>query len=236
MSRIARLDTPGLLHYIMVRRIERQKIFNDDKDHENFIARLATLLPETKAQCYAWSSLSNHARFLLRSGRPCTLFFRGAMKIRLIRSSWTLGTPPQGSCEERKANRSRSPAEWRRHRRVNLAALFFAMFFLLIASCSNSEPGDTGKSPSSSKDAQTGGELRIVIRWGGDDFASKQDLEMKARIERLIEESKVGQVTRSGTGMGWMDIWVRAKDKREARRAIHAIMKEVAPRSRFSIE
>ena len=68
MPRTARLDTPGLLHHIMIRGIERRKIFNDDKDRENFIERLSTLLPETKTQCYAWSFLSNHAHFLLRSG------------------------------------------------------------------------------------------------------------------------------------------------------------------------
>jgi putative transposase len=52
----------------MIRGIERRKIFNDDKDRENLIERLSTLLPETKTQCYAWSSLSNHAHFLFRSG------------------------------------------------------------------------------------------------------------------------------------------------------------------------
>ena len=70
MPRIARLDTPGLLHHVMIRGIERRKIFNDDKDRENFIERLSILLPETKTQCYAWSFLSNHAHFLLRSGPP----------------------------------------------------------------------------------------------------------------------------------------------------------------------
>jgi len=68
MPRIARLDTPGLLHHVMIRGIERRKIFNDDKDRENLIERLSILLPETKTQCYAWSFLSNHAHFLLRSG------------------------------------------------------------------------------------------------------------------------------------------------------------------------
>ena len=68
MPRIARLDTPGLLHHVMIRGIERRKIFNDDKDRENFIERLSILLPETKTQCYAWSFLPNHAHFLLRSG------------------------------------------------------------------------------------------------------------------------------------------------------------------------
>lgn len=68
MPRIARLDAPGLLHHVMIRGIERRKIFDDDKDRENFIERLSILLPETKTQCYAWSFLPNHAHFLLRSG------------------------------------------------------------------------------------------------------------------------------------------------------------------------
>jgi hypothetical protein len=110
------------------------------------------------------------------------------------------------------------------------------MFLLLIAGCSNSEPSDTGKTPSSSEDTQTRGELRIVIRWGGDDFATKQDLQMRDSIEALIQERDVGEIVRSGTGMGWMDIWIRAKDKGEARRAVEAIMKEVAPHAKFSIE
>ena len=70
MPGISRLDTPGLLHHVMNRGIERRKIFNDDKDRENFIERLSILLPETKTQCYAWSFLSNHAHFLFRSGPP----------------------------------------------------------------------------------------------------------------------------------------------------------------------
>jgi len=52
----------------MIRGIERRKIFNDDKDRENFIERLSSLLPKTKTECYAWSFLPNHAHFLFRSG------------------------------------------------------------------------------------------------------------------------------------------------------------------------
>ena len=68
MPRTARLDTPGLLHHIMVRGIERRKIFRDDKDRDNFIERLSILLPETKTQCYAWVFMPNHVHMLLRSG------------------------------------------------------------------------------------------------------------------------------------------------------------------------
>lgn len=68
MPRVARLDTPGLLHHVMIRGIERRRIFKDDEDRENLIERLSDLLPKTKTQCYAWAFMPNHAHFLFRSG------------------------------------------------------------------------------------------------------------------------------------------------------------------------
>jgi putative transposase len=79
MPRIARLDTPGLLHHIMIRGIERRKIFWDDDDRENFIERLSKLLPETKTRCYAWAFMPNHAHFLLRSGPAGIPTFMGRL-------------------------------------------------------------------------------------------------------------------------------------------------------------
>ena len=70
MPRTSRLDTPGLLHHVMIRGIERRRIFDDKKDCENFIERLSSLLPETKTSCYAWVFMFNHAHFLFRSGPP----------------------------------------------------------------------------------------------------------------------------------------------------------------------
>ena len=69
MPRLARLDAPGVLHHIIIRGIERRKIFRDDQDKDNLTDRLSILLPETKTSCYAWALMSNHAHFLLRSGR-----------------------------------------------------------------------------------------------------------------------------------------------------------------------
>jgi putative transposase len=68
MPRLARLDAPGVLHHIIIRGIERRKIFRDDKDKDNLIDRLSILLPETQTACYAWVFMSNHAHFLFRSG------------------------------------------------------------------------------------------------------------------------------------------------------------------------
>jgi len=68
MPRSARLDAPGVLHHIMIRGIERRKIFKDDKDREDFLARLEKLLPATKTSCFAWAFIPNHAHFLFRTG------------------------------------------------------------------------------------------------------------------------------------------------------------------------
>jgi len=68
MPRQARIDAPGVLHHVIIRGIERREIFRDDKDRDNFIGRLKTLLSETGTSCYAWALLSNHAHFLLRTG------------------------------------------------------------------------------------------------------------------------------------------------------------------------
>ena len=68
MPRLARLDAPGVLHPIIIRGIERRKIFRDDRDRENFLDCLGKLLLETKTACYAWTFLENHAHFLMMTG------------------------------------------------------------------------------------------------------------------------------------------------------------------------
>ena len=67
MPRFARLDAPGVLHHVIIRGIERRNIFKNDQDRNNFLERLATLLPETRISCYAWAFMSNHAHFLFRT-------------------------------------------------------------------------------------------------------------------------------------------------------------------------
>ena len=68
MPRLARLDAPGVLHHVMIRGIERRKIFRDNKDRDDLLERLSVILPETGTSCYAWALMSNHAHFLFRSG------------------------------------------------------------------------------------------------------------------------------------------------------------------------
>ena len=66
MPRKARLDIPGLLQHVIVRGIERRKIFLDDDDRSLFLNRFSSLLEETETQCFAWALIPNHFHLLIR--------------------------------------------------------------------------------------------------------------------------------------------------------------------------
>lgn len=68
MHRLTRLYATGDLHHIIIRGIERGKIFIHDHDKDNFIDRLAAILLESQTVCYGWVLMSNHVHFLFRSG------------------------------------------------------------------------------------------------------------------------------------------------------------------------
>ena len=68
MPRQARIDAPGALHHIIIRGIERRKIFQDDNDRENFLQRLGENITESSTACYGWALMPNHAHLLLRTG------------------------------------------------------------------------------------------------------------------------------------------------------------------------
>ncbi len=59
MPRSGRIDTPGALHHIMIRGMERKQIFRDNNDREDFLARLEKLLPVTQTSCFAWALIPN---------------------------------------------------------------------------------------------------------------------------------------------------------------------------------
>ncbi len=68
MPRKARIDAPGALHHIIVRGIEKRKIFNDNTDRQRFIQRLGKILSESQTPCYAWALMPNHFHLLLKTG------------------------------------------------------------------------------------------------------------------------------------------------------------------------
>jgi len=49
MPRGPRLDYPGAIHHVIVRGIERRRIFRRDRDRDHFLERLATLVRNTQA-------------------------------------------------------------------------------------------------------------------------------------------------------------------------------------------
>ena len=69
MPRQPRLDTPGALHHIMGRGIERTRIFRTDQDREDFLSRVENLCVNGDLIVYAWSLMPNHFHILARTGR-----------------------------------------------------------------------------------------------------------------------------------------------------------------------
>jgi putative transposase len=69
MPRKSRIDAPGALNHIIVRGIERRKVFFDDTDRDNFVDRVGGIVTETNTDCYAWALIPNHFHLLLRTGK-----------------------------------------------------------------------------------------------------------------------------------------------------------------------
>jgi len=69
MPRKSRIDAPGALHHIIVRGIERAKVFRNDTDRDDFLNRMDKLISETESRCFAWALLSNHFHLLIKTGR-----------------------------------------------------------------------------------------------------------------------------------------------------------------------
>lgn len=80
MPRGPRLDLPGALHHVMVRGLNRQLIFQDNRDREDFLARLETVCAATGLQVFAWALLPNHAHLLVCTGaRPLARAMRSLL-------------------------------------------------------------------------------------------------------------------------------------------------------------
>lgn len=67
MPRGPRLDTPGALHHVMVRGLERHLIFRDARDRAEFLSRLSAVHERTGLGILAWALLPNHFHLLVRS-------------------------------------------------------------------------------------------------------------------------------------------------------------------------
>ena len=80
MPRKSRIDISGAIHHVIVRGIERRKIFLNDSDRGEFIRRLSEALERTQSQCYAWCLIPNHFHLLIRTGvNPLSTLMRSLL-------------------------------------------------------------------------------------------------------------------------------------------------------------
>ena len=75
MPRQARLDSPGTLHHVIIRGIEKRRIVHDKVDRAHLVQRMEDLSKETGTSVYAWSVMTNHAHILLKSGNRGLSYF-----------------------------------------------------------------------------------------------------------------------------------------------------------------
>lgn len=68
MPRNRRLDIPGAIHHVIVRGLERRRIFKNNDDYSEFISRLEKSIKYTTSFCYAWALMPNHVHLLIRTG------------------------------------------------------------------------------------------------------------------------------------------------------------------------
>lgn len=69
MPRLARLDAPGVLHHVIGRGIERKKIFLNNRDRNDFVARLGELAEDDSMDIFAWALLPNHFHLLCKTNK-----------------------------------------------------------------------------------------------------------------------------------------------------------------------
>jgi hypothetical protein len=68
MPRQARIDAPGAVHPIIVRGIERRRIFFDDQNRNHSVKGMGDRVIETQTHCLGWALIPHHVHHLLRTG------------------------------------------------------------------------------------------------------------------------------------------------------------------------
>ena len=141
----------------------------------------------------------------------------------MIQTDFNFFSPLEG------ADLSSTSDDWRSGKILNRCGILWVIILALLCSCSDGEP------PASVSGGQAKN-LRLVIKWPGDDLASKQDLALRDKIEQRLLEKKVGKIVRSGTGMGWMDIVLEVNKPARAQSEIEAVVKSIAPDLKFAVQ
>ena len=66
MPRGPRIDIPGFIHHVVCRGIEKSAIFKDNRDCEQFLARISKHANSESIHVYAFSLMPNHFHLLVR--------------------------------------------------------------------------------------------------------------------------------------------------------------------------
>jgi len=73
VPRRRRVDAPGQAHHVIIRGVNKRRIFLDAHDYLDFLLRLDRLIPELGFRCFAWVLMPNHVHLALQTG-PVPLY------------------------------------------------------------------------------------------------------------------------------------------------------------------
>jgi len=114
------------------------------------------------------------------------------------------------------------------------ALLILALSLAAAApSCSPDHPSEKNDVPPSVSEARR---LAVVIRLPGDDFAGEEELRQLDAVARRIEEEGLGEVILTGTGMGTMEVVIRAHPGSDPRPRLREIVRREVPGRTSRIE
>jgi hypothetical protein len=117
--------------------------------------------------------------------------------------------------------------------KITIQNLFVVLISLMIILSGCSERSPEHKQ----KEAKNGAtdEYKIIFQLSGDDFASLDEIRVINRIGAKVESQGIGEVVRTGSGMGNMTI-VFKLHKEKSLGSIKDIVHEVYPKAAYRIE
>ena len=100
MPRGPRLDSPGTLHHVIIRGIEKREIVADDKDRGIFVSRMGSVALKTGTNIYAWALMTNHAHILLKAVNQYSLHSCGCfLPVSCSETSPLFGVSASAVCQ-----------------------------------------------------------------------------------------------------------------------------------------
>jgi REP element-mobilizing transposase RayT len=67
MARKLRVEYEGAIYHVVIRGVERRKVFGDDADRERFVNRLSKYAEEMEVRLYLFCLMNNHIHLLFET-------------------------------------------------------------------------------------------------------------------------------------------------------------------------